>query len=170
MFDKEYSTVLKSQIFYAGLLFVIGFILLILSDTLYSHTLLYAVALPIMYISTFWFLSRIQNLRQKCLHYSFTAFLSGTYSLVFLILITIPFFNLPEGTEIRPMGWSACLGIVSMLSIFSGFFFSILGITLAKNKRWLLNISALIYCLSVFWIVNLIFDYAVSIRELILEP
>ena len=170
MFNKENSTAYKYQIFYAALLFIIGFILLILSYTTYSHTLLYTIALPILYLSTFWFLNNIKYLKQKSLHYSLTAFLSGTYSLGLLILATLPFYDLPKGTEIRPLGWGLCVGIVSILSAFSGLTFSIVGLSHGKNKRWLLNISALIYCLSVFWIINMMFNHAVQIRQLILEP
>lgn len=169
MFYKGCLTVSKGHLYFGGFLFAIGIILLILTMTLYFEMSLLIIAFLMMYTSTFWFLSCLQYLRDNDLHYPYTAFLSGTYSLVFLLLITLPFFFLPEGSAIRPMGWVGCVWIVSRISFVSGLIFSILGVTVGKNKRWLLNISALIYCLSVHWIINMVFDLAVKIRGLILS-
>ncbi len=169
MLYKGCLTVSKGHLYFGGFLFAIGIILLILTMTLYFEMSLLIIAFLMMYTSTFWFLSGIQNLKDGGLHYPYTAFLSGTYSLAFLLLITAPFFFITEGSAIRPMGWVGCVWIVGRISFVSGLVFSILGVTVGKNKRWLLNISALLYCLSVHWIINMVLDLGVKVRGLILS-
>ncbi|MBC8378715.1 MAG: hypothetical protein H8E62_06035 [Planctomycetes bacterium] len=159
---------LKGQRFWAGILFFTGLLLLILSYVYYSHTLLYAVAIPVMNLSTFWFLRYVESLRKKRIHYTLAAFLSGIYSLIFLVVITLSFFTLPKGTEILPMGYGLAMLLVSIISGVSGLILTVLG--QITNGRWFFNLSALACCLSVYWIADLVFRYAISVRELVLSP
>lgn len=170
VFNKEYFTIPDRRVFIGSFIFIIGLVLLLSSLTLYSHTPLYAVAILVMCLSTFWLLSCMKSLRDKCLHYSLTAFLSGSYCFAFLFITTLSFCYLPKGTEIRPMGYALSMGVVGIISFSSGLIFSILSLIKGKKKRWFLNISAMIYCLSIIWIINTIFHHIVKTRELILAP
>ena len=158
------TSLLKNQKLWAGFLFLLGLLLLILCD----DTVFFIVSIPIMSLASFWFLRCIENIRQKSLHYTWTAILSGTYSLVFLIWLTLPFYSLPKGTEIRPMVYIACLDILGTISIIFGLIFTVFG--QIKNKRWFFNIFAFWYCWSVHWIIDWMWAHAVHVRELILSP
>jgi len=122
---------------------------------------------PVMILSSCWFVYEIPICRQRSIHFSTSAFLTGLYSNVFVIIITLPMFALSEGSEIRPMWWPACVLLISIISVFFGLIFAILG--LWQNRKWILNGLSLLLCCTSWWVGNILFDFAVEVRNLVLS-
>jgi hypothetical protein len=81
--------------------------------------------------------------------------------------------SLAPGTEIRPMGLAAVLGLSGTYSILLGGGFAIAGFVVSlKQRRWLLALLALAIIASSWspWILGSWgFDYIVDLRHLVLE-
>jgi hypothetical protein len=81
--------------------------------------------------------------------------------------------SVAPGTEIRPMGLTAVLGLSWTISILLGGGFAISGFVVSlKQRRWWLAIVALM-TIGVTWIPLFVsdhgFDYVVSVRQLVLS-
>ncbi len=155
--------ILKCSRLWAAFGFLCG--LLLTSD--YFSAFGYVLGFPVMILSSCWFVYDIRICRHHSVHFSVTAFLTGLYSNGYVILLTLPFFALPEGTEIRPMGWPICVILISIIAALFGLIFSILGFW--QNRKWLLNGLSFSLCCTVWWVGNFLFDYAVEVRKLVLS-
>jgi hypothetical protein len=81
--------------------------------------------------------------------------------------------SLAPGTEIRPMGLSAVLGLAETISILLGGGFAVTGVVVSlKQRRWWLASVALM-TIALTWIPFIVsqrgFDYVVSVHQLVLE-
>src|SRR5712672_3222283 len=84
---------------------------------------------------------------------------------VFVIYISVPFYFLPHGERIRPMGWS----MLTVMAMFAGFGGIILGMFRRYERvphQWLIVTLAL----SPLPLAYMLFRFAILIRGLVPEP